>query len=298
MIGTWEMAQEGVEIGASALRMNQNAIFACEAAVNVVEANPEYTSVGYGGMPNEHCEVELDGAFMDGKTMSIGAVAGIKDFPYPVSIAKRLMSKSVNNVLIGEGAEKFAVAQGFERKTMLTEESKLRWKERKEETVDKGLSPYDGHDTVCMIALDAQGDMAVGTSTSGLFFKRAGRVGDTPIVGSGLYVDNAIGGAAATGLGEDIMKGCISYEIVRLMEDGHTPQDACEMAVLKLNNKLLERRGNAGDISVIAVNNKGDFGAATNIEEFPFVVMREDELVTLHMAKNVAYAVSVDNEKL
>src|SRR5690606_10503834 len=131
---------------------------------------------------------------------------------------------------------------------------------RLKETIEKGLSPYDGHDTVGMVALDSRNSMAAGTSTSGLFMKKRGRVGDSPLSGSGFYVDSEIGGATATGLGEDIMKGCVSYEIVRLMKEGYTPQGAADKAVAELNDLLIKKRKKAGDISVVCINNKGEFG--------------------------------------
>ncbi len=138
-----------------------------------------------------------------------------------------------------------------------------------------------------MVSLDMDGKMCVGTSTSGLFMKKKGRVGDSPIPGSGFYVDDNIGGAVATGLGEDIMKGCISYEIVRLMGEGHKPQEAAEKAVEKLNRELIKRRGKAGDISVVCMNNKGEWGGiATNIDKFTFAVATADLNPTVYLARN------------
>ncbi len=133
------------------------------------------------------------------------------------------------------------------------------------------ISPYDGHDTIGALTLAQSGSMAAATSTSGLFMKKAGRVGDSPLSGSGFYVDSEIGGAAATGLGEDIMKGCISYEIVRRMAEGETPQDACDHAVYPFVEKLKRRYGKAGEFSLVALNKNGEWGVATNVE-FTFSV--------------------------
>ena len=160
---------------------------------------------------------------------------------------------------------------------MLTDRAKQFYEKRRKETIEKGLSPYDGHDTVGMISLDSEGSMVAATSTSGLFMKRRGRVGDSPVSGSGFYCDSEVGGASATGLGEDLMKGCISYEIVRLMKEGMTPQQAADTAVSRLHDELTRRRGKAGDLSVVCMNNKGEFGAATNIAGFSFSVVREGE---------------------
>lgn len=285
IIATWRMALEGVEEGADLLNKKGNAADAIEIAVQNVEDNPYYISVGYGGLPNEDMEVELDAAFMNGTTLDFGAVASVKDFANPVSIARSLSDGKVNNFLVGAGANKYAHRQGFERKNMLTERAKAHYKNKINELTvsDYKLSPYAGHDTVGMVALDEEGLMTSATSTSGLFMKKAGRVGDSPVIGGGFYVDSEIGGASATGLGEDLMKGAISYRIVQLMESGLTPQEACEKAVFDLDKKLIERRDKAGDISVIAMDKEGQYGAASNIDDFSFVVATEDIEPTVYV---------------
>ncbi|WP_282709603.1 N(4)-(beta-N-acetylglucosaminyl)-L-asparaginase [Ligilactobacillus sp. Marseille-Q7487] len=288
IIATWRMAYEGIEKAAHMLADNQNAGDAIETAVKAVEDFPFYKSVGYGGLPNEEMQVELDAAYMDGDTLDIGAVAAIKDFANPISIARRLSQEKVNNLLVGEGAEKFAHKEGFERKNMLTDRAKIHYKNRVKETQQLEIKPYSGHDTVGMICLDQAGKMTAATSTSGLFMKKAGRVGDSPISGSGFYVDSEVGGASATGLGEDVMKGCVSYEIVRLMKEGLHPQEACERAVNMFDLELKKRRGKAGDMSLVAMNNKGQWGVATNIEGFSFAVATANEEPIVYLTKNVA----------
>lgn len=276
IIATWRMAKEGVELADEMLKNGEVSGKAIEAAIKAVEDFPYYKSVGYGGLPNEEQIVELDAGYMDGDTMSVGALGAIKDFANPISIAKKLSEEKVNNVLVGAGAEKYAREMKFEEKEMLTDRAKAFYRKRKKE-LDKELKPYDGHDTVGMVCLDTAGTVTAATSTSGLFMKRSGRVGDSPIVGSGFYADSQVGGATATGLGEDLMKGCISYEIVRLMVEGLTPQAACEKAVTDLDRKLREKRGEAGDLSVVAMNCKGEFGCATNIGGFSFSVATKDQ---------------------
>ena len=276
MIATWRMASEGVTLGSEMLKNGGKCQDALEEAVKFVEDYPFYKSVGYGGLPNEECEVELDAAFMDGKTLSIGAVASIKDFKNPISIARKLSADKYNIFLVGAGAESYAHKNGFVRQNMLTERAKKTWELRVKEIQEKNLSPYDGHDTVCMIALDMDEDMAVATSTSGLFMKKKGRVGDSPVSGSGFYVDNEVGGAAATGLGEDIMKGCLSYEVVQRMKKGEHPMEAAQKAVDEFSETLRKRRGKAGEISIVAMNNKGEWGIGTNVE-FTFCVGTETE---------------------
>lgn len=283
MIATWRMAVEGVTKGCEMLKEGGNAGDAIETAVREVEDFPYYKSVGYGGLPNEEMEVELDAAFMDGDTLDVGAVAAIKDYANPVSIARRLSHEKVNSMLVAEGAEKFAHKEGFERKNMLTDRAKAHYRKRVKEIKQQELKPYSGHDTVGMVCLDAHGKMTAATSTSGLFMKKKGRVGDSPIVGSGFYADSKVGGASATGLGEDLMKGCISYEIVRLMKEGMHPQAACEHAVTQLDKELKERRGVAGDLSLIAMNTKGEWGVATNIEGFSIAVETEELEPTVYL---------------
>ena len=287
MIATWRMAVEGITSSKEILEKGGTAGDAIENAIKMVEDYPFYKSVGYGGLPNEDCEVELDAAYMDGDTLDIGAVAGIKDYKNPISIARKLSKERFNCFLVGAGAEAYAHKEGFERVNMLTDRAKMHYQKRRKETIEKGLSPYDGHDTVGMIALDSEKKMVAGTSTSGLFMKKRGRVGDSPLSGSGFYVDSEVGGASATGLGEDLMKGCISYEIVRLMKEGYHPQEAADKAVEDLNAELKRRRGKAGDLSVVCLNNKGEFGVATNIDGFSFSVMTDDMEPTVYVCKNV-----------
>lgn len=282
IIATWCMAKDGVEKAQDILKEHGDAGDAIEKAIQMVEDYPYYKSVGYGGLPNEEMEVELDGAYMNGNTLSVGAVCAIKDFANPVSIARRLSHEKVNCVLVGEGAEKFASREGFERKNMLTERAKIHYYNRMKETSQE-LRPYTGHDTVGMVCLDNTGKMTAATSTSGLFMKKKGRIGDSPIIGSGFYVDSQIGGASATGLGEDLMKGCISHTIVQFMAAGMHPQLACEKAVFDLEKRLKERRDEVGDLSVIAMNKKGEFGAASNIDGFSFVVCLPQQKPTVYL---------------
>ena len=287
IIATWCMSYEGVEEAIKILKNNGKAGDAIEKAIKNVENFPYYKSVGYGGLPNEEMEVELDSAYMNGTNFNFGAVCAIKDFANPISIAKKLSNLNENSMLVGLGAETYAHKEGFERKNMLTERAKIHYKNRKKDIEKVGLKPYSGHDTVGMVCLDKGKNIVSGTSTSGLFMKKKGRVGDSPIIGSGLYADSEIGGASATGLGEDIMKGIISYEIVKLMELGLKPQQACDEAIIKFENKMIKKRGKIGDISVIAMNTKGEWGVATNIENFSFVVGTDIKDIQIYLAKRI-----------
>ena len=232
---------------------------------------------------DENGEVEMDAAFMDGDTLAQGAVAGIHEVLHAVSVARALSHDHYNSFLVGQGATQYAQLNGFEMRNMLTDRAKKRWEKRRAELADAKIKPYDGHDTVGAITLAPTGSMAAATSTSGLFMKRPGRVGDSPLSGSGFYVDSDIGGAAATGLGEDIMKGCLSYEIVRRMGEGRTPQEACDEAVYPFIEKLKRRYGKAGEFSLIALDRAGNWGVATNVE-FTFSVATASQKPVILMA--------------
>ena len=283
VIATWRMAHDGVKKASQLLQANGTAGDAVEALIKTVEAYPYYKSVGYGGLPNENGEVEMDAAFMDGDTLAQGAVAGIHEVLHAVSVARALSHDHYNSFLVGQGATQYAQLNGFEMRNMLTDRAKKRWEKRRAELADAKIKPYDGHDTVGAITLAPTGSMAAATSTSGLFMKRPGRVGDSPLSGSGFYVDSDIGGAAATGLGEDIMKGCLSYEIVRRMGEGRTPREDCDEAVYPFIEKLKRRYGKAGEFSLIALDRAGNWGVATNVE-FTFSVATASQKPVILMA--------------
>lgn len=283
IIATWRMAHDGIVAASEALKKAEKSGDAIESTIRSVEDYPYYKSVGFGGLPNAEGVLEMDAAFMDGDTFKIGAVAGITDTKNPISVARKLSDEKFNSFRVGEGATKYAMLNRFERKNMLTDRAKRLWEKRIEEMAKSNLSPYDGHDTIGAVCLDQQGSMAAGTSSSGLFMKKPGRVGDSPLSGSGFYVDSEIGGATATGLGEDLMKGCLSYEIVRLMGEGHSPQTACDKAVYEFHDKLTKRYGKAGAFSLVAMNNQGEWGVATNVE-FTFSVATETEEPAIYIA--------------
>jgi len=283
IIATWRMAFDGVSAASQLLKEGVAVGDAIESAVRLVEDNPFYKSVGYGGLPNIQGKVQLDAAYMDGDTYQIGGVAGMSDVKNPISVAKQLSKERFNSFLVGDGAREYAILHGFDVQNMLTDRAKDEWERRLAEVQKNQLNPYDGHDTVSMVGLDVSGSMATGTSSSGLFMKQPGRVGDSPLSGSGFYVDSEIGGAAATGLGEDLMKGCLSYEIVRLMKEGRTPQEACDQAVYDFDRRLTKRNKKAGAFSLIAMDCHGAWGVATNVA-FTFVVATQQQKPTMYVA--------------
>lgn len=269
MISTWRMSWEGLRQGMALLREGSGAGDAVTRAILCVEDDPAYTSVGYGGLPDRSGRVTMDAAYMDGVTLRLGAVMAVESVRNPILAARALCGRETNCVLAGRGAEQFAIAQGLALRDMLTENARRRWLEALD--TEKTAAPYAGHDTVCVIGLDEAGRMVVGTSTSGLFMKEPGRVGDSPVSGSGFYCDARYGAAAATGLGEDVMRGCLSYEVVSLMRHGATAQQACEEALRDFVGRKREMGEEDGSISLIALSPDGQPGAATTLPVFPFV---------------------------
>lgn len=215
------------------------------AGANIVELDPEDQSVGYGGLPNEEGVVQLDASVMSGRLRKSGAVAALERIKTPSSVARRVLERTDHVMLVGEGALRFARAHGFEETSLLTEASRLRWLKWKETLSpdDDWLPPADGvyrdrdgrpTGTINVLAVDAKGDVAGCTTTSGLAWKIPGRIGDSPIVGAGLYVDNEVGAAGATGRGEEVIKTCGSFSIVEAMRRGSSPEEACREALKRI----------------------------------------------------------------
>jgi len=253
------------------------------AGVNIVEEDPNDTSVGYGGVPNEEGVVELDASVMYGPTHKAGAVAALRNIKTPSKVAKLVLERTAHVLLVGEGALKFARAHGFKEEDLLTEKAREVWLKWKESLSDKDywlspddkkilaeIRPYIEHyGTINCLAINPRGILAGVTTTSGYAFKLPGRVGDSPIIGAGLYVDNAVGAAGSTGFGEANLRTCASFQIVHLMSQGFSPEESCLKAMQavadksKLQPRLLNEDGlpNFGH-SFYALNRKGEFGSA------------------------------------
>ena len=273
-IATWGFGKAGVEMSGQILNAGRDALDAVEKGVNLIEQDPNEHSVGYGGLPNADGVVELDAAIMDGSTHDVGSVAGLKHIPCAISVARRVLEASPHAMLIGDGALAFAIAQGFETEHLLTDESTARWRAWQQKRgsdlpVAINVDP-DSHDTIGLVALDSERNMASGCSTSGLAYKHPGRVGDSPLIGAGLYVDNDIGGASATGLGEEILKFCPCFLVVEYMRSGDSPMVACRKTIERIVQK--KPQNSAVQIGLIALNRNGEFGAASTERSFPYAI--------------------------
>ncbi len=277
------MAEEGIRLTANALQNHAVSKDAALLGVQNVENNPEFHSVGYGGLPDREGHVRMDGGYMDGDTLHFGAVASLEGFYSAAEIAQSLAAGDANNLLVGEGAWKYAKAKGFRERNNLTQEALHRY----EEKVQDALKAYDGHDTVCFLAKDENGTLCATTSTSGLFMKEPGRVGDTPLPGVGFYADSEIGAAAATGMGEEIAKGALSYAVIANLKAGMNIKDAAYRAVADLDATLIKRNGYAQPMSLVAMDRFGNWGIGTNCE-FTFVTADENHETTVWISKPVA----------
>ena len=260
VIATWDYGLDLVTAAQKALAEKKDLLDALEAGVNVVENDPKVRTVGYGGMPNEDGVVQLDAAIMDGRTHKAGSVAALERIKNPISVARKVMERTEHVLLVGAGANAFAKKMGFVEQELLTPESRAAWQKAK---ASFWKPAPDHHDTVCCIGLDAHGDLATAVSTSGLPWKLAGRVGDSPILGAGSYVDNEVGGACATGNGELTMRTCASFAVVERMRAGADPTAACTAVLNQILRIAPEVRTNTTlQLAFIAMNKRGQVGAA------------------------------------
>ena len=259
VLSTWRF---GIQANAEAwkiLSTNGSALNAVEVGVKIIEADPNERSVGYGGRPDRDGRVTLDACIMDHE-QNIGSVACLEHIMHPVSVARAVMEKTPHVMLVGDGALQFALSQGFKKQDLLTSESEKEWKEWLKESKYKPIANIENHDTIGMIALDQFGNLSGACTTSGMAFKMHGRVGDSPIIGAGLFVDNEVGAATATGHGEEVIRIAGCHLVVELMRQGRTPQEACKEAVERVVRKQ-QKRLNEIQVGFIAINKSGDYGA-------------------------------------
>ena len=273
VLSTWNFGLQANKEAWKILINNGKAIDAVEAGVKIPEGDPNERSVGYGGRPDRDGKVTLDSCIMD-EFSNIGSVAALEHIKHPISVARAVMEKTPHVMLVGEGALQFALSEGFQKENLLVEASEKEWKEWLKTSDYKPVANIENHDTIGMIALDAHGNLSGACTTSGMAYKMHGRVGDSPIIGAGLYVDNEIGAATATGHGEEVVRIAGCHLVVELMRQGKSPQKACEEAVDRIVKLTKNRNKNLKDIQVgfIALNKKGEYGAYCIQGGFNFAV--------------------------
>lgn len=257
MIATWNHGIECNAAGFLALQQGGGAMDMIEAGARIVESDGTGLSVGIGGLPDRDGHVTLDACCMD-ETGNAGSVCFVQNLAHPLSLARKVMEATPHVMLAGAGAEQYARELGMDTCDLLTEQSRQAWIKWRMTSNYAPVINIENHDTIGILALDDEGKMAGGCTTSGLAYKMHGRVGDSPILGAGLFVDPEVGGATATGLGEAVMKTVGSFLVVELMRQGRSPQDACEEAV----HRIMERMPTADlQVGYLALGKDGSYGA-------------------------------------
>ena len=270
IVSTWGFGKPANELALKVLQGGGSALDAVEQGVRLVETSGN-TSVGLSGKPNAAGVVQLDACIMNGPEHQAGSVAGVEGVVHPISAARLVMEKTPHVMLVGAGAHWFAEQNGLEVRDGQADKANYReWLTRqKRPTPGKGDKP-ENHDTIAQIILDADGNIAGGCSTSGWSGKVPGRVGDSPIIGGGVYVDNEVGAAGATGLGENVMRYCASYQVVENMRHGMSPTEACAETIRRIART--DPQGMDLAINFIAIDKHGEFGAAGTQANFPYSV--------------------------
>lgn len=294
VISTWDFGIQANQEAWKTLVKGGRALDAVEAGVKIPEADMKNHTVGRAGYPDRDGHVTLDACIMD-EFGNCGSVAAMEDIAHPITVARLVMEKTPHVMLVGDGASQFAVEQGIKREKLLTPESEKAWKQwlvkaeyspkiNIENEQHRPGSKYN-HDTIGMLAIDAKGNISGACTTSGMAFKLHGRVGDSPIIGAGLYVDNEVGGATSTGVGEEVIRNVGSFLVVELMRQGYSPEDACKEAV----NRIIKKKpAIAKEIQVgfLAINKKGEYGAYALQEGFSFAVCNDKSQDTLIPGKS------------
>lgn len=282
VISTWNHGLPANEAAWEILSKGGNSLDAVEAGVRIPEADPEVITVGYGGIPDSRGKVTLDACIMD-ENGRAGSVACLENIKHPISVARLVMEKTPHVMLTGKGALQFALDNGFEKENLLTPQMKKAWKKWKKEEkafntkINIENQVLENHDTIGMLAIDRDGRISGACTTSGMGYKMPGRVGDSPIIGAGLFVDGEVGGAAATGSGELVMKTLGSFLVVELMRNGMSPTEACEEAVHRIAKKIPNYQQH--QVGFIALNKSGEYGSYCIQPGFNFAVKTENKTV-------------------
>tara|TARA_S200000501_G_scaffold6608_1_gene5868 strand:- start:1870 stop:2829 length:960 start_codon:yes stop_codon:yes gene_type:complete len=266
-ISTWKTTEANLMAG-SLLEKGVDALSAAVSGVAVEEENPKNTTVGYGGAPDRSGIVTLDACVMN-HIGDCGSVIAVENIVNVARLAKDVMEKTPHVMLAGKGAQEFAISEGYKKEDLLTQKSKEDWKKWLESEDYKPIINIENHDTIGMLCLDKNNNISGACSTSGLAYKMKGRVGDSPIIGSGLFIDNKIGGAVATGLGEEVVKTVGSFLVVELMRQGKSPQEACESAVKRIVKSNSQK--DKFQVAYIAINKNGEVGSYSIEPGFTFM---------------------------
>jgi len=272
ILSTWPA---GIAANAKAMQVLDDygrAIDAVQQGIMATESDRTNTSVGLGGYPDRDGHVTLDACIMD-EEGNAGSVTFLEGIEHPISVARLVMDKTPHVMLSGEGAQQFALANGFMLKKGMSDESRMAWEKWKAETGYKPVINEANHDTIGMVIRTADGRFAGGCSTSGTAFKMHGRVGDSPIIGSGLFIDPVVGAATATGLGEAIMKICGTHAIVEMMRQGMSPQQACQEAVKRITMRQKDLKG--VQVAFLAINRVGETGAFSLATGFQYAIAKD-----------------------
>jgi N4-(beta-N-acetylglucosaminyl)-L-asparaginase len=259
VLSTWDFGLEANLAAWKILSANGRALDAVEAGARVPESDPKNKTVGYGGYPDRDGYVTLDACIMD-EAGNCGSVAFLQHIEHPISVARAVMEKTPHIMLVGDGALQFALANGFKKRKLLTPDSEKAWKEWTKTAQYKPVINIENHDTIGIIALDSSGNLSGACTTSGMAFKMHGRVGDSPIIGAGLFVDNEVGAATATGVGEEVIRIAGCHLVVELMRQGLEPEAACKEAVNRILKKNPEKAKGI-QVGFLALNRKGQYGA-------------------------------------
>lgn len=273
VIATWNVP-ESVEIAGKMLADGKKALESAIEGVAYEEANEENTTVGKGGAPDRDGTVTLDACVMNSDG-NCGAVLAVENITHVAALARKVMEETPHVMLSGKGAELFAYDQGFPKENLLTEHSRKAWENWKTKSEYKPVINVENHDTIGMLCMDSDGDIAGVCTTSGAAYKMKGRIGDSPIIGSGLFIDNEVGGAVATGLGEEVVKTVGSFLVVELMRNGKSPQEACEEAIRRIVAK--GDRYKEFQVGYVAINKAGEVGAYAIHEGFSYTKYQNGE---------------------
>lgn len=275
ILSTWNHGIPANKAAMDILNDNGTALDAVEAGVRVTEADPSSQSVGLGGRPDQDGHVTLDACIMNSDG-NAGSVAFLRDIKHPISVARKVMEQTDHVMLVGEGAKRFALENGFQEENLLTDKSKEEWLQwKRDNSIKDSWGPNDEHDTISTLARDNKGNLSGACTTSGLAYKLHGRVGDSPIIGAGMFVDNEIGAVGATGKGEEVIKTCGSFLVVELMRQGYSAMDACEEAV----KRIIRKQSGKSDFQIgyIALRKDGQVGFSAIHDGFQYALYKKNE---------------------